>query len=319
MRKLVIIGSGISGFTAAIYAARANMKPLVISGLPLSGSGGVLGGQLTQTTEVENFPGFPEGVMGPELMEKAQKQAERFGAEVIQDHVKSIDLSAAPFALETENGLKEQAQAIIIATGASAKYLGLESEKRLAGRGVSACATCDGFFFRGKTIFVVGGGDTAMEEANFLARFGESVTLLHRRPEFRASKVMIERTLQNPKIRLKTPYTVDEVLGQDKVIGLKLRHIETGAIEEVKADGLFLAIGHRPNTAFLGSQADMDPVGYLQVDRHQACLKDGKALPGIFASGDVCDAHYRQAITAAGTGCAAALEAIRYLEAKGIA
>jgi len=318
MRPLIIIGSGISGFTAAIYASRANLKPLVISGMPLAGGGGVLGGQLTTTTDVENFPGFPDGVSGPELMANAQKQAERFGTVVIQDHVKSVDLSKRPYRVETEGGLVEEAACLIIATGATAKYLKLPGEERLKGRGVSACATCDGFFFRNKAIVVAGGGDTAMEEATFLTKFGSSVTLVHRRNEFRASRAMLDRAKANAKIKFKTPYVIEDVLGKDKVEGLRLRHAETGALEELAADGFFLAIGHQPNTQFVNGQLDMDEVGYLIADSRCRALLGGKPVPGVFASGDVSDPHYRQAITAAGAGCAAALEAIHLLEAEGI-
>ncbi len=318
MRPLVIIGSGISGFTAAIYASRADLKPLVISGMPLQGGGGVLGGQLTTTTDVENFPGFPDGVSGPELMANAQKQAERFGTVVIQDHVKSVDLSKRPFRLETEGGQVEEAASLIIATGATAKYLGLPGEERLKGRGVSACATCDGFFFRNKAIVVAGGGDTAMEEATFLSKFGTTVTLVHRRDEFRASKAMLDRARANPKITFKTPYVIEEVLGESKVTGLRLRHALTGAVEELAADGFFLAIGHQPNTGFVKGQLDMDNVGYLVTDTRYRVLKGGQPVAGVFASGDVADSRYRQAVTAAGAGCAAALEAIHFLEEEGI-
>jgi thioredoxin reductase (NADPH) len=318
MENVLIIGSGISGYTAAIYAARANLKPLVLSGLPLAGGGGVLGGQLTTTTEVENFPGFPDGVLGPDLMAMVQKQAERFGARTVQDHVKAVELCGRPYKVTTENGTVIEARTLIIATGASAKYLGLPGEKRLAGRGVSACATCDGFFFRNRDIVVAGGGDTAMEEANFLTKFGKSVTIVHRRNEFRASKVMIERAKANPKIRLKTPFIIEDVLGEDHVTGLRLKHAETGAIEELPADGFFLGIGHHPNTGFLAGQVDMDVVGYLKVDERHRVMKNGEVLPGVYASGDVCDPRYRQAITAAGMGCAAALEASRLLEEEGI-
>lgn len=318
MPRLIIIGSGISGFTAAIYASRANLKPLVISGMPLAGGGGVLGGQLTTTTDVENFPGFPDGVSGPELMANTQRQAERFGTVVLQDHVKSLDLSKRPFRVETEGGMVEEAASLIIATGATAKYLKLPGEERLKGRGVSACATCDGFFFRNKAIVVAGGGDTAMEEATFLSKFGSSVTLVHRRNEFRASRAMLERAKANPKIKFKTPYVIEDVLGKDKVEALRLRHAETGAVEELAADGFFLAIGHQPNTGFVKGQLDMDEVGYLITDSRARALKGGKPVAGIFASGDVSDPRYRQAITAAGAGCAAALEAIHLLEEEGI-
>jgi thioredoxin reductase (NADPH) len=314
--QVLIVGSGIAGFTAAIYAARANLKPLMISGMPLPDGGGVLGGQLTTTTDVENFPGFPEGVQGPELMEKAQKQAERFGTRLVMDHVTRVDLSKRPFKVSTENGGTYEAATVIIATGASAKYLGLPNEKRLGGHGVSACATCDGFFFRNKEIFVVGGGDTAMEEATFLTKFGKSVTIVHRRGQFRASPIMLERAKQNPKIKFKVPYEVVDVLGQDQVTGLRLKHSQSGKEEDVPAEGFFLGIGHQPNTKPFKGQLDMDENGYLLTDDRTRVLKGGKVVPGVFAAGDVADHLYRQAITAAGTGCAAALEASRFLESQ---
>ena len=271
--KTVIIGSGIAGFTSAIYAARANMNPLVLSGVPVEGGGGVLGGQLTTTTDVENFPGFPEGVMGPQLMADVQKQAERFGTRVEQGHVLEVDLSQRPYIVKTMNGKTIAAHTLIIATGASAKYLGLANEK---------------------------------------------VTMIPRRAEFRASAIMVERTKANPKIELLTPYTVVDVLGENRVTGLKLKNTETGEEKDVPADGMFLGIGHKPNTDFLGTQIDSDSLGYLKVDERTRCLKDGAVVEGVFAPGDVSDHLYRQAITAAGRGCASALEAIRYLEEKGI-
>jgi thioredoxin reductase (NADPH) len=311
--QLVIIGSGIAGFTAAIYAGRANLSPLVLSGLPLNQAGGVLGGQLTTTTEVENFPGFEHGIQGPELMAVVQKQAERFGTRVVQDHAVSVDFSKLPYAIKTVNGLEFEADAVIIATGASAKYLGLASEQRLLGHGVSACATCDGFF-KNKELYVVGGGDTAMEEATFLTKFASKVNILHRNDKFRASPIMLKRAQDNPKIAFKTPFAVEEVHGDSKVDGLTLMHTENGAREQVKADGLFLGIGHRPNTQVF--DLDKDDVGYLITDERTFCFKGGKAVPGVFAAGDVSDTRYRQAVTAAGKGCAAALEAIRFLEER---
>jgi thioredoxin reductase (NADPH) len=311
--NLVIVGSGIAGFTAAIYASRANLSPLVLSGLPLDGGGGVLGGQLTTTTEVENFPGFEHGIQGPDLMMTVQKQAERFGTRVVQEHVVSVDFTRRPFVLKTSDGKEMAAKAILIATGASAKYLDLPNEKRLLGHGVSACATCDGFFFKGKELYVVGGGDTAMEEATFLTKFAAKVTIVHRRDHFRASPIMLKRAQDNPKIVFKTPYGVEDVLGEAKVEGLKLKNIETGAIEEVKADGLFMGIGHTPNTRPFPT-LDQDDVGYLVTDDRTRCSEGGKLIEGVYAAGDVSDTRYRQAITAAGKGCAAALEAIRYLE-----
>jgi thioredoxin reductase (NADPH) len=311
--NIVIVGSGIAGFTAAIYASRANLSPLVLSGLPLDGGGGVLGGQLTTTTEVENFPGFEHGIQGPDLMMTVQKQAERFGTRVVQEHVVSVDFTRRPFVLKTSDDKEIAAKTILIATGASAKYLDLPNEKRLLGHGVSACATCDGFFFKGKELYVVGGGDTAMEEATFLTKFAAKVTIVHRRDHFRASPIMLKRAQENPKIVFKTPYGVEDVLGEAKVEGLKLKNIETGAIEEVKADGLFMGIGHTPNTRPFPT-LDQDDVGYLLTDDRTRCMEGGKLLEGVYAAGDVSDTRYRQAITAAGKGCAAALEAIRYLE-----
>lgn len=311
--KVLIIGSGIAGFTAAIYVSRANLSPLVLSGMPLDSGGGVLGGQLTTTTEVENFPGFEHGIQGPELMAVVQKQAERFGTRVEQDHVQSVDFAKRPYTVTTLNGKVYAADTVIIATGASAKYLGLPSEHQLKGHGVSACATCDGFFFCGKELFVAGGGDTAMEEAGFLTKFATKVTIVHRRDKFRASPIMLKRAQANPKIVFKTPYGVEEVLGDGKVEGLRLKHVETGAVEDVKADGLFLGIGHQPNTAAFKA-LDQDEVGYLISDERTRCLQKGSIVPGVFAAGDVSDTRYRQAITAAGKGCAAALEAIRFLE-----
>ena len=311
--NLVIIGSGIAGFTAAIYASRANLSPLVLSGMPLNNAGGVLGGQLTTTTEVENFPGFEHGIQGSELMAIVQKQAERFGTRVELDHVSEVDFSKRPYAIKTVGGKSFEADTVIISTGASAKYLGLPSEQRLLGHGVSACATCDGFFFRSKELYVVGGGDTAMEEATFLTKFASKVTLLHRRDKFKASPIMLKRAQDNPKIVFKTPFTVAEVIGEMKVESLVLLNTETGAKETVKADGLFMGIGHQPNTQAFHT-LDKDEVGYLLTDERTRCLSGGKAVPGVFAAGDVSDTRYRQAVTAAGKGCAAALEAIRFLE-----
>lgn len=315
IEKVVIIGSGIAGYTAAIYSARANLNPLVISGIPLPEGGGVLGGQLTITTDIENFPGFPKGVMGPELMQLVQTQAERFGARTEIDHVTHVDFGKRPYLLSFTSGKQVAAETLIIATGASARYLGLPNEKRLGGHGVSACATCDGFLFRGKELVVVGGGDTAMEEANFLTKFASRVTLVHRKDVFRASPIMIKRVKENPKIALKTPFQVIDVLGADKVSGVLLEHSETKAREEFKADGFFLAIGHRPNVdAF--PDLDKDETGYLKANSRTQVSQQGQILPGVFAAGDVADHQYRQAITAAGTGCAAALEASRFLEAN---
>jgi thioredoxin reductase (NADPH) len=304
MHKCIIVGTGPAGLTAAIYLARASLNPLVIEGPEP-------GGQLTTTTEVENFPGFPDGIMGPELMSQMRKQAERFGAQFRSGWVVSADLSKRPFTLHLEGGETLQAETLIISTGASAKYLGIPGEKENVGRGVSTCATCDGFFFRGKKLIVVGGGDSAMEEANFLTRFATEVTVVHRRNELRASKIMQQRARENPKISWalnRTPLEI--VAGEQGVQGLKVRHNETGQEEIIPADGVFVAIGHTPNTKFLGGQVETDEHGYIVV-------KPGTtetSVPGVFACGDVQDRKYRQAITAAGSGCMAALDCERFLE-----
>jgi thioredoxin reductase (NADPH) len=313
--KMVIIGSGIGGFTAAIYASRANLSPLVISGTPLPEGGGLLGGQLTITTDVENFPGFPKGIMGPELMNLVQQQAERFGSRVEIDHVTHVDFGARPYRISLASNKELLAETLIIATGASAQYIGLPNEKRLGGHGVSACATCDGFLFRGKELVVVGGGDTAMEEATFLTKFASKVTLVHRRGKFRASPIMLKRAQDNPKIVFKTPFQVVDVLGADHVQGVMLENAETKAREEFTCDGFFLAIGHRPNVSAF-PELDKDEVGYLRVDHRTRVTRQGAPVEGVFAAGDVADHLYRQAVTAAGTGCAAALEATRFLEAQ---
>jgi thioredoxin reductase (NADPH) len=304
MRKVMILGTGPAGLTAAIYLARANMNPLVIEGLQP-------GGQLTMTTEVENFPGFPEGILGPELMDNMRKQAERFGAEFKNGWVERVDLSQRPFKV-TITGMGEvETEAIIIATGASAKLLGIPGEKENMGRGVGTCATCDGFFYRGKKVIVVGGGDSAMEEANFLTKFATEVRIVHRRNELRASKIMQDRAKANEKITWSLNKTPVEVISDgNKVTGLKVRDNETGQEEVLEADGIFVAIGHRPNTEFLNGQVETDEMGYIVV-------KPGTTetnIPGVFACGDVQDHKYRQAITAAGTGCMAALDCERFLE-----
>jgi len=300
-RDVIIIGSGPAGYTAAIYAARAMLQPILISGREL-------GGQLMLTSEVENWPGEPTGIMGPELMEKLKKQAERFGTEMYQDVVTSVSLEGAPYTVKTESGKEFSAKAIIIATGASAKWLNV-GEDRLHGRGVSACATCDGFFFRGKEVVVVGGGDSAMEEATFLTRFANKVTVIHRSQEFRASKIMVERAKQNPKIEFILDSAVTGVVGEDRLTGVKIKNIVTGEESEYKADGLFIAIGHKPNTDLFQGHITVDQKGYIVTENRSTKTN----IPGVFACGDVMDATYRQAVTAAGTGCMAALEVERFL------
>ena len=302
---VMIIGSGPSGWTAAIYAARADLKTLVFTGLE---KGGLPGGQLMLTTEVENYPGFREGIMGPALMDEMREQALRFGTQLVEDDVASVDFSKRPFTLTSEDGESYKGRAVIIATGASAIWLGLENEKRLQGRGVSACATCDGFFFKNKDVVVVGGGDTAMEEANFLTRYANKVSVVHRRNELRASKIMQERARNNPKIEFVWDSAVVDVLGEKGVEGVKVKNLKTGAESELKTDGLFIAIGHKPNTELFAGQVDMDPAGYIiQHDHTQT------NIPGVFAAGDVSDTRYRQAVTAAGDGCRAALDAEHFL------
>jgi thioredoxin reductase (NADPH) len=306
MRNVVIVGSGCAGNTAAIYTARAGLEPLVVKGVEI-------GGQLSITTEVENFPGFADGVMGPELVENMKRQAERFGAYYMEGSVLDADLSQRPFKLNIE-GTEVLTRTLIVASGASARWLGLPSEQALIGHGVSSCATCDGFFYRGKKIMVIGGGDTAMEEANFLTRFGEEVTLVHRRDEFRASKIMFDRAAANPKIKMLTSTVVEEIfdISQNLVTGVRLKNIATGKVWEQPVDGFFVAIGHIPNTKVFRGQIDTDADGYV--------LSKGGArtnIPGVFHAGDVEDRVYRQAITAAAAGCKAAIEAERMLEAEG--
>ncbi len=304
-RKVVIIGSGPAGYTAAIYAARANLAPLMLTGV-------LSGGQLMLTTLVENYPGFVDGLMGPELMENFRKQAERFGTEMIPEDATRVDSSAAPFKVWAGDALYE-GHTVIIATGASSKLLGLEAEMQLMGRGVSTCATCDGFFFKDQKIMVVGGGDSALEEALYLSRLGSSVDLVHRRDTLRGSKIMQDRAFKNPKIQFLWDSTVEEILdpARGKVTGVKLRNVKTGVLVERSVDGLFVAIGHQPNTQLFRGQIELLPNEYIKV-------KPGTtqtSVPGVFAAGDVQDHVYRQAVTAAGTGCMAALEAERYLEA----
>lgn len=308
--KVVIIGSGPAGLTAAIYAARAELQPLVIEGFM---SGGQPGGQLMITSEVENFPGFPQGINGPELIAKMREQAIRFGAKMLTEDVVSVEFHNRPFHIETSSRVIE-AEAVIIATGASARMLDNPSVKAFWGKGVSACATCDGPMpiFRGQVIAVVGGGDTAMEEASYLTRFASKVVIIHRRAEFRASKIMLERVRANPKVEIITDSVVDEVFGDTMMKGLTIKNVKTGTIRRLEARGLFLAIGHEPNTKFLSGKLQMDEKGYIVV-RHPSCAT---SVEGVFACGDVIDPHYRQAIVAAGSGCIAALDAERWLAAQ---
>jgi thioredoxin reductase (NADPH) len=302
MQNVVIIGSGCAGLTAAIYAARANLKPLVIDGHEQ-------GGQLSLTTHVENYPGFPDGIMGPELIENMRKQAQRFGAEFKAGQVNEVDLTQRPFKVIAGKDTYET-KSLIVAAGATARLLGLQGERDLIGHGLSTCATCDGFFFRNKPIAVVGGGDSAMEEANFLTRHASKVYLVHRRNEFRASKIMIDRAKANPKIEFVTPFAVEEILArQGQVEGVGLRNLQTKELREIAVEGVFVAIGHDPNSTVFKGKLDMDGNGYL-IAKHGSLTK----IPGVFVAGDVQDHRYRQAVTAAGSGCMAALDAEKFLE-----
>jgi len=301
-RDVVILGSGPAGYTAALYAARANLRPLVLKGLEA-------GGQLMLTTEVENYPGFADGIMGPELMDAMEKQAARFDAEIVAQVVTRVDLSERPFGVWA--GDQEwRAKTLILATGASAKWLGVPGEDTLRGRGVSACATCDGFFFRDRELVVVGGGDTAMEEATFLTKFASKVTIVHRRDEFRASKIMQERVLSNPKVSVIWNSLVEEIVGDGAVAGVRLRDVVTDEVTELATDGVFMAIGHTPNTELVRGQLELTETGYVLVQEPTTKTH----VPGVFAAGDVTDVIYRQAVTAAGQGCKAAMDAERFLE-----
>ena len=316
LRNVVIIGSGPAGLTAAIYTARADLEPLMIEGEP-SSTGDQPGGQLMLTTEVENFPGFPDGIMGPELMGNLRQQAERFGAEIHTAKVSRVDFSERPFRIWVGDPDADEpthlARSVIIATGASALMLGLDSEHRLLGHGLSTCATCDGFFFRGQQICVIGGGDSAMEEANFLSRFAEKVTVIHRRDELRASKIMADRAMANPAIDFMWNSTVTEILGDTSVEGVVVRDTVTGEESTHAFSGVFVAIGHRPNTGLFEGQLDLHDNGYLVTDPDRSTT----SVEGVFACGDVQDDWYRQAVTAAGSGCMAAIDAERWLEEQG--
>jgi len=302
VRDVIVIGSGPAGYTAALYAARAKLSPLVFEGSVTAG------GALMNTTDVENYPGFPDGILGPDLMDSIRKQAERFGAELVADDVLEVDLAATPKVVKTADG-EFLGRSIIIATGSSYRELGVPGEKRLSGHGVSWCATCDGFFFREQDIAVIGGGDSAMEEATFLTRFARSVTIVHRRDSLRASKIMQDRAMSNPKIKFAWNSQVREMLGEDRATGLRLRDASTGADSVLPVTGVFVAIGHDPRSELFKGQLATDDDGYLLVEEPSTKT----AIPGVFAAGDVVDRHYRQAVTAAGTGCAAALDAERWL------
>ncbi len=304
MRNVVIIGSGPAGLTAAVYAARANLSPLLIEGWQS-------GGQLTTTTEVENYPGFAKGIMGPELMKEMRAQAERFGTEFLTADVTGVDFKQQPFTITVDAEHTIRAKTVIIATGASAIQIGVKNEARLTGHGVSTCATCDGFFFKGKELIVVGGGDSAMEEATFLTKFATKVSIVHRRDKLKASKIMQDRAVKNEKITFVWNSVVEDILGTDVVTGVRLKNLVTGKTTELSCAGVFVAIGHRPNTALFAGQITMDEKGYIRTERGTAT-----SVPGVFAAGDVQDSVYRQAVTAAGSGCMAAIDAERYLESR---
>lgn len=307
---LLILGSGPAGYTAAVYAARANLNPVMVTGMQM-------GGQLTTTTDVDNWPGDVEGLQGPDLMERMRQHAERFDTEIIFDHVNKVDFSKRPFTLESDNGVYT-ADAVIISTGASAKYLGLESEEAFKGKGVSACATCDGFFYRGKEVVVVGGGNTAVEEALYLSNIASKVTVIHRRDQFRSEKILADKLMAKAKdgnVEIEWNHTLDEVLGDNMgVTGVRIKHAQTGETKEISAEGCFIAIGHSPNTGIFEGQLEMKD-GYLKVQSGTEGNATQTSIEGIFAAGDVMDHIYRQAITSAGTGCMAALDAERYLDA----